>query len=174
MIDADAIDEWNQGGELARRSYHGFSINDPRHGTVPGYSQHIRSRLEPCQPCRTAQMRYVKKWKLNHLDGSRATIDATGTRRRIQALCRIGWPMRTIADRANVGIGTVSRIATKGNERVRTVVADRIAGVYDELSGSPGPSPHSVRHATRNRWAPPLSWDDIDSDTRPQGVASAA
>lgn len=177
MIDPSDLAEWNgriKRSKVAYRSAITFPDNDRRHGTNAGYTRHQRAGTEACEPCRAAHTRYTKQWKLAHLDGSRELVPVRGTQRRIQALCRIGWPMRIIAAESGVGKGSVSRIAAGYPERVRQPVADAIARVYDHRSGTPGPSREAVRQATARGWAAPLSWDDIDRDDRARWVARAA
>ena len=171
MIDATEIAEWNTANAKARTDYLGtITDDDPRHGSVAGYAQHIRGRVPPCSPCRIAQTRYLKRWKMMNLSGQKSNLDATGTRRRVQALMRLGWSLNTIAELAGVGAGTVSRIANGLNPTVWRRVADSIAEVYDELHLTTGPAAAVARRAAGRGWAPPLAWDDIDRDEKPQGV----
>lgn len=176
MIDHEAITEWTARNAYARSSYLGhMAPEDPRHGTVAGYSQHIRSRVEPCEPCRRAQMRYSKGWKLRNLDGARATRPAIGSQRRVRALMRIGWSTNQIADRSGIGMGTVSRIANGTTPRLSRAVADAVAALFEELSLTHGPADVVARRAAARGWAPPLAWDDIDNpDEKPQGVRRRA
>ena len=77
-----------------------------------------------------------------------------GTTRRLQALAAIGWSDSDIANR--VGL-TDDWDAAVGR-------------LYEELQGTPGPSPDSREHALRSGWAPPLLWEDDtidDPDGRP-------
>lgn len=149
---------------------------DPRHGTVAGYSAHIRGQLvPPCDPCRAAQMRYLKAWKLRHLDGTRATLPAIGTIRRVRALMRIGWPMPAIAREAGIGQGSVHRIAHGKNERVWQTVHDGVAAAFERLCMTPGPHEATARRAAAAGWAAPLAYDDLDDpNEEPKGVRGAA
>jgi hypothetical protein len=100
-------------------------------------------------------------------------VDATGVRRRIEALGAIGW--------TGVQIGAL--LGTTG-EHVRQLraekrwsshrTADRVAEVYEDLRDTPPPETTRVeRHnASRQRnqaaakgWAPPEAWHDIDDPT---------
>lgn len=87
-------------------------------------------------------------------------VDRSGTRRRLQALSRLGWPQGIVAKRAGVRLGTV-------NEVHRTTIpsesADKIAKVYEELSHIPGPSQRTASYAKTMGWLPPLAWEDIDA-----------
>lgn len=94
-------------------------------------------------------------------------IDATGTRRRIQALMVLGWPLRTImADKLGYSPKSYPhRLATA--PRVTPGLAKRVAALYDELSMTPGPSKRTRNRALQAGFLPPLAWDDdrIDDPT---------
>lgn len=116
--------------------------------------------------------------------GDRTTgrIDATGTRRRVQALAALGWPARHIAMHA--GLQTANAHHLEGRARVYVSTANAIAKTYDELRRL-RPERHGVTKshaqrtrnaAARNHWAPPKYWDDpehpIDDTTfEPQNPA---
>lgn len=90
-----------------------------------------------------------------------AYVDATGTRRRIQALVRIGWPLDELAARS----GTSSiRVVAYRSTRVHRTTAAKVRVLYDELSMILGPSALSVRRATEKGWPPPLAWDEAAID----------
>lgn len=99
-----------------------------------------------------------------------AVTDATGTRRRVQALAAVGWPQAALAARLGTTKGNLS--ATVNGTRVRAGTARAVRGLYEELWDAPPPqgtrwertASTSARHrAERQGWAPPLAWnDDID------------
>jgi transcriptional regulator with XRE-family HTH domain len=106
-----------------------------------------------------------RAWKLYKGDKSKGTlvylrVDATGTRRRIQALMAMGWTQRDIGREMGIGHGGVSKL-TKG-EKVRQSNVDRVAEVYERLSCLVPPESHA---AERNGWPPPMLWDDIDDQS---------
>lgn len=43
-----------------------MSPDDPRHGTRPGYSQHISDGEKACEPCRRANATYHQRYRANH------------------------------------------------------------------------------------------------------------
>jgi plasmid maintenance system antidote protein VapI len=92
-------------------------------------------------------------------------LDATGTRRRIQALRAIGWSGRVVAEAAGTGESVIERICD-GQPTVRGKVAARIQDVYIKLSQTPAPAGRSAtrarNYAQGQGWAPPGAWDDID------------
>lgn len=100
------------------------------------------------------------------------TVNATGTRRRTQALIAIGWSLSEQARRVGRTVSNHKYVLTAPTVQLRT--AQTVAALYDELSATtpvPGPSATRARRwAQREGWAPPLAWDDDtidDPDARP-------
>lgn len=104
-------------------------------------------------------------------------VDATGTRRRLQALVAIGHPMAHLAREVGVSVDAIGRIARGEKTQVRATTADTVAAVYRHLSLRPGPSPRARTIAARHGWHSPLAWDtdtindpsaapDLDLDAR--------
>lgn len=91
-------------------------------------------------------------------DAGNATVDATGTRRRTQALVAIGWPLDDLADRAGVSRRTLTRATT--GETVTPALAASVATIYEQLSMTVGPSRMARLVAARKGWPPPLAWDE--------------
>jgi transcriptional regulator with XRE-family HTH domain len=104
-----------------------------------------------------------------------AFVDGTGTRRRLQALCAIGWTQNRLADELDVLMQTVNYYL-HSETRVTAANAIRIADLYDRAWHAP-PAPtnkwraagitRAKENARRHGWAPPLAWDDdtIDDPT---------
>lgn len=141
--------------------------DDPRHGTNAGYVTGCR-----CAPCADASFRYHTRLAFDHANGRYRTVEPTGTRRRIEALMRLGWTQVQIGERLGINGEAVRQIRSFGRVNVRTV--KRIAAVYDDLSTRRPPERNKVERLnasrTRNRaerlgWAPPAAWDDIDDPT---------
>jgi hypothetical protein len=92
--------------------------------------------------------------------------DATGSRRRIQALNAAGWPTVVLADRLPTGRVAIRTIHRQTHLYART--ADAIAGLYDELrnkrpekNGVLTASAHRARlRARRSQWPSPRYWAD--------------
>jgi DNA-binding transcriptional MerR regulator len=121
----------------------------------------VHGEREATRDPRSARTRY----KTLHCAGllPPAWVDPTGTRRRIQALVRVGWPLREIFTR--LGYGPRSRPANVlYGRQVHRSTALRVAAVYDELSMTPGPSSLAAARAAGKGWAPPLAWDDDTID----------
>ncbi|MFF9175929.1 hypothetical protein [Streptomyces sp. NPDC014793] len=92
-------------------------------------------------------------------------VDPTGTRRRIQALVAIGWPLKELGPHIGVKPDHVRRII-KRNEQVFGTTAQATADAYDRLRNSQ-PRKHGVseigvararKYAKEHRWAPPSYW----------------
>src|SRR6185436_1742924 len=100
-------------------------------------------------------------------------VDATGTRRRVQALAWMGWPCAEVACRVGTtGMSLATQMRTNRN-RVSYAMAARVATVYDELWNQQGPSRISAAKARSLGYAPPLAWDDDtigDPRAEPFGV----
>lgn len=101
-----------------------------------------------------------------------ALVDATGTKRRLQALAREGWTVVDIAERTRCDEGQLFNIRLGHLTTIKNVTAQRIAKFYDR----PGIAPdgygraRAQRQAERNGWAPAAAWDDIDTDPEPTGI----
>lgn len=106
----------------------------------------------------TALRRIVGADRLDPAVPDSALIDATGSRRRIQALAAIGWPQDALAGRT----GRLKDIAHV--ERVTAGTARRIAAAYQELSTRPGPSSSAAIRARNKGWAMPAGFEDLDID----------
>lgn len=93
-------------------------------------------------------------------------VDATGTRRRLQALIAVGWPLEPLAPRIGVSPRNIWSLTQRA--KVRATTAHRACAVYEELRNQK-PTRHgiSARHArdararaSANRWPTPAYWDD--------------
>lgn len=100
-----------------------------------------------------------------------AVIDATGTRRRMQALATLGWCAPAVHQHIN--FVTVRAIANlKGREQVTARLARAVRDFYRQVCGNPAekhgvPTTAAKRARTgakRNRWAGPSTWDDDTID----------
>ncbi|MGW7329697.1 hypothetical protein ACWGIU_14105 [Streptomyces sp. NPDC054840] len=93
-------------------------------------------------------------------------IDSTGTKRRIQALVALGWPLLYIGPRISCHPYYVTTILKQ--DRVYARTAHAVAAAYDEMwNADPvaaGVPPYRASYC-RNRasadgWPPPAAWDD--------------
>lgn len=126
-----------------------------------GAPQHGRGRIQQVAPETAAKILAIRPEPT--LPGR---VDPTGTRRRIQALSAIGWPLRELGPHLGVQPDNVRRILVRGRH-VYGTTAQAAAAAYDQLKGS-RPRRHGVseigvaralRNARQNKWAPPKYWD---------------
>lgn len=102
----------------------------------------------------------------------RGLVDATGTRRRLQALTAHGWSIVDLGRMLNVDRQNLRRLyyADVCERRTR----ERIARLYRELWDKPAPS-RTVRRAralaARRGWVGALAWDNIDDPREAPAVA---
>jgi hypothetical protein len=112
--------------------------------------------------------------------GDTVPVDATGTRRRLEALVAIGWSKSKLADRLGMLPSNFGGVMQRGQLHAATVRAVR--KLYDELWNVRPPeethrdkisASRARRYAREHGFAPPLAWDDDqidDPDARPDGV----
>ena len=91
--------------------------------------------------------------------------DATGARRRLQAVAYQGWAPEAIARRIPGARAEHIRAVRDGVQaQVSTRRAAAIAVCYDRLWDRRGSSEDTIHLAMRNGWAPALAWDDNPGD----------
>lgn len=93
-------------------------------------------------------------------------VPKMGAVRRLQALMAIGWQHREL--KARCGFDTQIIIHRSG-ARITLDTHQTIARVYEQLCMTPGPSPTAITWARKLGYAPPMAWDDIDTDPIPMG-----
>lgn len=96
--------------------------------------------------------------------GELAFVDATGTRRRLQALIAIGYPLINIANATGHLSWNLGRITSGHYQIVRPATAKSIARLYRAWATTPGTCNRSRRRAQQAGWVGPLAWDDNDID----------
>ncbi|MCZ2849817.1 helix-turn-helix domain containing protein [Modestobacter sp. VKM Ac-2978] len=105
-------------------------------------------------------------------------FDATGTRRRLQALAAIGWSPELLAAELDRRTSSLQRSMTSPSVTART--ARDVAALYERLENTPPPratrrqcaaAEASQAHAVARGWLPPMAWDDIDTDAPPRSDA---
>lgn len=111
---------------------------------------------------------------------SRSQVPALGTRRRLQALPRLGWPLESIAQQ--LGRRPASLRRSMAGATVTAHTARTVAELYSRLEGTAPPeqtaeqrnAAAAVRQeAVLRSWPPPLAWDDIDKDPSPTNAPPA-
>lgn len=130
-----------------------------RHGDEVAYQGH---------GCRCADAREANRLYRKRLREHRSLprlVDATGTRRRIQALMVLGWSLAVLT--ARLGLAKSNHSALKRileQQRVRRTTAERVAALYDELWGCSGPSDRAREAALVAGYCSALAWDDETID----------
>jgi hypothetical protein len=98
-------------------------------------------------------------------------VDATGTRRRLQALIACGWSQPQLGARLGMQGTNLGRLMA--GPGVRAGTARAVAVLYDELWNTPPPERTHVERqaaararnrADRNGWPRPGAWDDDKID----------
>jgi hypothetical protein len=101
----------------------------------------------------------------------RSRVDATGTRRRLQALIAVGWPTELLANQLERRPNSLQRSMVSASVTART--AREVASLYEQLWNATPPRATSEQraaadaaraHAAAQGWPSPLAWDDIDTD----------
>lgn len=146
-----------------RRTNAGASVYDTRPDCpAPFHDSYSATRRVgcTCPAARRARARYLKRQQHGYLEP--AYIDATGTRRRMQALNAIGYPIRELGQM----LGWAGNPGTLlwSDRQVHRVTATRVTDLYERLSGTPGPSQRSRQAAARAGYAPPHAWEYVDID----------
>lgn len=147
--------------------------DDLRHGTRRGYYAHRKAGQTACDPCKRAAAKAEQVRQLRLMRGQSGRIDATGTRRRLQALVWLGWNWKALADRLGADEIMVKRWAERDAPGLYVFPATvaRVERLFNDLCMTPPPetTPAERNAASRSRnrarrlgWAPPLAYDNID------------
>lgn len=125
-----------------------------------------------CPEALVALRRQRKRTRVRIVREGRLLTDPTGSIRRLQALRRMGYPLRRLAVEAGYTPtpGVFTFLHGRG-ELIHIDRARRIEVMYDRLSMVDGGDIRARKHAERMGWPPPLAWDDDtidDPNARPQ------
>lgn len=141
------------------------AITGIQYRAVRIFTQHDYGNTAPRRRRVTREVA-AKILAVNVAEHTPGNVDCTGSRRRIQALMAIGWPLIYIAERA--GIHPSNRSTIVSRPTIRATTAQKITGAYDEMRNQK-PARHGVRptsikrarqQAADNRWPPPAYWDE--------------
>ena len=93
-------------------------------------------------------------------------VDATGTRRRTQALAAVGWSSTAIGVRLGMRPERARNLIHKYRVQasVSPDIAARVAALYDQLAGQTGTSWAAATHAWHAHWPDPSAWIGVDID----------
>lgn len=154
-----------------------MNSDDPRHGTNRGYNAGCR---DTCCKTGHAQFRKHARNRLYLERRNSLTTTTQGTLRRLEALMALGWSTRqldTLLDRQPTYTANLMlRCTTDPTRLIYLTTHQQIAALYDRLSMTLPPTDTAERRqivtrtrnlAARRGYAPPLAYDDIDTDTAP-------
>lgn len=103
-------------------------------------------------------------------------VDVGPTRRKVQALCALGWSATDVARALGITQQSMSKILNRP-ERIRRSTAERIDAVYTAWEmRTPPETPWTRRNrtnATKRGWLPPLAWEDIEAGIVAQAPGEA-
>jgi hypothetical protein len=126
-----------------------------------GFNGYRKGRKQRCTPEVAAKILAIAP------DAAKPGIaDATGTRRRLQALVAAGWPMQHLGPRIGVSERTVRALVHQ--ERVYGRTAEAVTKMYEQLAGEK-PEQHDVSrisanrarsYAAKRRWATVKYWTE--------------
>lgn len=136
-------------GSLAKLIY-----GDPRRDLAP--SKRIRPETEARILAVEAAVEHLLPCGL---------VPAHGSRRRLQALAYMGYPVAWLSERIGVGPAATWRIQHGRNERVEAATHLAVKAVYRSHAMRPHSGPRADitrRLARENGWLSPLEWDDPD------------
>lgn len=96
----------------------------------------------------------------------RGLVDATGTRRRLQALMVLGYTIPDVARRVGVGESSLQQTVDGRWARIKSVTATKVARVYRQWSVVRAPESRFAEQARNEAmahgWHGPMAWEDID------------
>ena len=148
----------------------GLSVSHTRELAEPGRGNSRGTRrVRPRTATRVLRIGVNETSRAPH-----SRVDATGTRRRLQALIAIGWPAELLANLLGRRLNSLHRSMTGESVTART--AHDVATLYERLWNCRPPrmtgeqraaADAAQAHAAAQGWPTPLAWDDIDTDPTP-------
>ena len=94
--------------------------------------------------------------------------DATGTRRRLQALAVNGWTVEELGRQMGVSFVTLAAYQRGESRHIHARLWHAITDGYERLEYRSGPSKEATRRALARGWHRPAMWDDPETDAEPQ------
>lgn len=155
-------------------------------GRLCGYNSHRHVRMiaagdySRIGPATAARIRAAAGKVLT--EGGQRVV-ATGSRRRLQALIAIGYSVPRLVEEIGYSGTPMKKLINGDVDAIRADTHGAICDAYRRLHMRPpratdhherGSITRSKNRARLNGWAPPLAWNDIDTDARPRGVRDAA
>lgn len=144
----------------------------PRTGFIcpPSHSHGMDSTCKTshgceCESCAEWRRQYDRNRR--RLQGSDVHVDAGPTRRRLQALARVGWsPVGIQKEAGLMNAASLSIIRSGGRDRVQLSTARKIEAFYRQVCMTPrtgGIGKRTVAYARKLGWHDPTAWADIDA-----------
>lgn len=96
-----------------------------------------------------------------------ATVDATGAKRRVEALMTLGYDTHQIAAGIGLARNNVSRLLNNHRTEVRRETHEAIVRFYDQAWQTPSTHRYIKRTkalAAKRGYVPPMGWDDDSID----------
>jgi hypothetical protein len=154
----------------------GLSVSHTRELAEPGRgNSRGPRRVRPSTATRVLSIGIDETSRAPH-----SRVDATGTRRRLQALIAIGWPAELLANLLGRRPNSLHRSMTGQSVTART--AHDVATLHERLWNCRPPrmtgeqraaADAAQAHAAAQGWPTPLAWDDIDTDPTPPAVTAS-
>ena len=129
-----------------------------KHGTFTAAKNH------GCSCADARELRRIRETRLRFGRQPTPYVDATGTRRRLEALAALGWSSVDIGTRMGYPAKSCRSLINQWRHprsgKVHRSTAEKVDRVFEQLSGTPGPSTRIRVHAGQSGWAPPLAWEE--------------
>lgn len=155
---------------------HGQGMSSREIGLVAGVPQDSVDKLRRQKWVAVSRANAILAVRPVTIPCDRSLVDATGTRRRLQALVCMGWTGAELMGRLGKDPGQSTRFLTA--QLVQEGTRAAVAALYDELWNVTPPDSYGSRRARlraqRNNWIAPLGWDDIDTDPEPVVIVKDA
>lgn len=177
MVEASAVAEHIEKLRLAGLSYHDIAERaGMSYGSVRRYAYRSQGR---CHWATVERLLAVcpTVGAVGVVRGA-GYVDATGSRRRLQALAVLGWPLGATADRTGLSRDTLSDIRNGNLTQVRSATAYTLAVAYRRMVVVPPTAAQMSLvsqarvQATRRGWVGPMAWDSSTIDDPAAGPVS--
>lgn len=115
-----------------------------------------------CETCRDACARYERGRQWDILRGNPRTLPVIGSRRRVQALQRIGWSAEWLSIELGHSRAWLNVTLATEDGRIYRRNYETIRDLYERLNNTPGPSRITALRAEKAGWPGPHAWWNID------------
>lgn len=157
------VELWLKGGAVPRYAHHLVKIAYEALAEAPG------TDAAAAAMARRLAWLPAAVWRGMNIDdpdldpyGPAPDVLATGGRRRLRAMAWMGHGPQQLA--TQLGERTTRVRNWLRGAPIPRYVLPLIADLYEPLSGRFGPDRAIAAHARRQRWVPPLAWEDINLD----------